>query len=88
MRPDFTNINITADAFAQPKAATAVPHGEDWLTPELIPVKPIYTKDDLQGMEHLDYVAGIPPFLRGPYSGHVRHASLDYPPVCRLLHRC
>jgi methylmalonyl-CoA mutase len=36
--------------------------------PELIPVKHIYTKDDLEGLEHLDYVAGIPPFLRGPYS--------------------
>ena len=36
--------------------------------PELIDVKPIYTKEDLQGMEHLDYVSGIPPFLRGPYS--------------------
>ena len=40
----------------------------DWQTPELIDVKPIYTKEDLQGMEHLDYVSGIPPFLRGPYS--------------------
>lgn len=39
------------------------------MTPELIPVKPIYTKEDLEGMEHLNYVAGIPPFLRGPYSG-------------------
>ena len=70
MRPDFNSINITADAFsATAKAAPAVGKTEEWLTPELIPVKPIYTKDDLQGMEHLDYVAGLPPFLRGPYSG-------------------
>ncbi len=70
MRPDFNSINITADAFsATAKAAPAVGKNEEWLTPELIPVKPIYTKDDLQGMEHLDYVAGLPPFLRGPYSG-------------------
>ncbi|HBJ77287.1 MAG TPA: methylmalonyl-CoA mutase, partial [Porphyromonadaceae bacterium] len=41
----------------------------DWLTPEQIPVKGIYTKKDLEGMEHLDFVAGLPPFLRGPYSG-------------------
>ena len=67
MKPNFKNIDITADAFNAPKAS--VPAGEEWLTPELIPVKPIYTKDDLQGMEHLNYVAGIPPFLRGPYSG-------------------
>ncbi|KPK87657.1 MAG: methylmalonyl-CoA mutase [Bacteroides sp. SM23_62_1] len=39
-----------------------------WFTPEHIPVKSVYTRDDLAGMEHLDYAAGIPPFLRGPYS--------------------
>ena len=36
--------------------------------PEHINVKPVYTKEDLEGMEHLNYVAGIPPYLRGPYS--------------------
>jgi methylmalonyl-CoA mutase len=40
----------------------------DWKTPEHINVKPVYTKEDLEGMEHLNYVAGIPPYLRGPYS--------------------
>ncbi len=40
----------------------------DWITPEQIPVKPVYTKEDLEGMEHLNYAAGIPPYLRGPYS--------------------
>ena len=39
-----------------------------WETPERIPVKSVYTADDLKGMEHLNYAAGIPPFLRGPYS--------------------
>lgn len=39
-----------------------------WRTPEKIPVKPVYTAEDLAGMEHLDYAAGIPPYLRGPYS--------------------
>ena len=68
MKPDFKNIDILADAFSAPATAPAAA-GEDWLTPELIPVKPIYTKSDLEGMEHLDYVAGLPPFLRGPYSG-------------------
>ena len=41
---------------------------KDWLTPEKIPVKSVYSSDDLEGMEHLDYAAGLPPFLRGPYS--------------------
>jgi len=40
-----------------------------WLTNEGIPIKSVYSKKDLEGMEHLDYAAGIPPFLRGPYSG-------------------
>ncbi len=31
--------------------------------------KGFYSKDDLEGMEHLDYAAGLPPYLRGPYSG-------------------
>jgi methylmalonyl-CoA mutase len=42
---------------------------KDWLTPERIPIKSVYTKDDLAGMEHLNYAAGLPPFLHGPYSG-------------------
>ncbi len=64
MKPNFKDINIK-----QVSASKVVgPNTADWQTPELIDVKPIYTKEDLQGMEHLDYVSGIPPFLRGPYS--------------------
>jgi methylmalonyl-CoA mutase len=40
-----------------------------WNTPEQIPIKPVYTKEDLDGMEHLNYAAGLPPYLRGPYCG-------------------
>ncbi|MFI3281003.1 MAG: methylmalonyl-CoA mutase [Rikenellaceae bacterium] len=40
----------------------------DWQTPEQIPVKGVYSAEDLAGMEHLNYAAGIAPFLRGPYS--------------------
>jgi methylmalonyl-CoA mutase len=42
---------------------------KDWVTPERIPIKSAYTKDDLAGMQHLNYAAGLVPFLRGPYSG-------------------
>ena len=41
---------------------------EPWLTAEQIPVKGCYTAEDLEGMEHLNYAAGMAPFLRGPYS--------------------
>jgi methylmalonyl-CoA mutase len=64
MKPDFSKINIK-----QGTAATGKVNAEaNWLTPEQIPVKPVYTAADLQGMEHLNYAAGIAPFLRGPYS--------------------
>lgn len=71
MRPDFKNINIKKVA-GQPNGAAWQAKNKiekDWLTPEQIPVKPVYTKEDLEGMEHLNYAAGLPPFLRGPYSG-------------------
>ena len=67
MKPNFRNINIKE---VQPsKSCTCSCEQETWNTPEQIPVKPVYTKDDLEGMEHLNYASGIPPFLRGPYSG-------------------
>ena len=37
-----------------------------WQTPEGIAVKPLYTRDDLQGIDHLDSLPGIAPYLRGP----------------------
>ncbi len=39
-----------------------------WHTMEQIDVKPLYTDDDNQNFEHLEYTAGLPPFLRGPYA--------------------
>jgi methylmalonyl-CoA mutase len=38
------------------------------MTPEQIHVKGTYSAEDLEGMEHLSYAAGLPPYLRGPYS--------------------
>src|SRR5690554_2671133 len=70
MKPDFKNIDIKK-VFQQKESAEQASQNnvkKDWLTPELIPVKPLYTKEDLEGMEHLDYAAGVPPYLRGPYS--------------------
>jgi methylmalonyl-CoA mutase len=37
-----------------------------WQTPEGIPVKPLYTADDLTGLGHLDTLPGFAPFVRGP----------------------
>jgi len=63
MRPDFSKIDYRATV-----AHETFPHPEAWLSPEHIPIKPCYTSEDLEGLEHLEYAAGIPPFLCGPYS--------------------
>ncbi len=71
MKPDFKKINIQSDGFSTTDVAEWAEKNEikaDWLTPEQIPVKPVYTKEDLRDMEHLNYAAGLAPYLRGPYS--------------------
>ncbi|WP_321319170.1 methylmalonyl-CoA mutase [Labilibaculum sp.] len=71
MKPNFKDINIKSSQ----RAATTSQEWEkengiekSWMTPEQIPVKTAFNKEDLEGMEHLNYVSGLPPFLRGPYS--------------------
>lgn len=70
MRPDFTNVDFTTSKKQEPFSEweKQVNNSNDWLTAEQIPVKHAYGDSDLQGMEHLNYAAGIAPFLRGPYS--------------------
>jgi methylmalonyl-CoA mutase len=63
MRPDFSKIDWKV------KAKRGVAHEpEEWLSSEHIALKSFYTHADLAGLEHLEYAAGIPPYLRGPYS--------------------
>ena len=71
MRPNFKNVNIKAiskegTSFREWEKASGIT--KNWITPEQILVKPVYGPEDLEGMEHLNYAAGLPPFLRGPYS--------------------
>jgi methylmalonyl-CoA mutase len=72
MRPKFAEINFSQDFFKPEKpdvnTSTKEKIKPDWLTPEGIAVKPSYTSEDLKGLEHLHYSAGLPPYLRGPYS--------------------
>ncbi|HPF52590.1 MAG TPA: methylmalonyl-CoA mutase, partial [Draconibacterium sp.] len=70
MKPNFKDINIKAAAAQKDLGDWAAKNNikKDWITPEQIPVKPVYTKEDLEGMEHLNYAAGVAPYLRGPYS--------------------
>jgi len=71
MRPDFSKIDIRS------KPGRDIPFdewekqhgtGKSWLTAEQIILKPVYGNTDMQHLEHLNYAAGIPPFLRGPYA--------------------
>ena len=63
MRPDFSKIE-----FQPGMAHTVAQPVDEWLSLEHIPVKGFYTPEDLAGLEHLEYAAGVAPFLRGPYS--------------------
>ncbi|MGD8521568.1 MAG: methylmalonyl-CoA mutase [Desulfobacterales bacterium] len=38
----------------------------NWMTPEGIPVKPLYTAEDLEGLEHINSLPGFAPYVRGP----------------------
>ena len=71
MRPDFSKVDFRSagekrEPFRQWEQENHIE--KNWRTPEQIEVKPVYGKDDLAGMEHLNYAAGVAPFLRGPYS--------------------
>ena len=67
MRAKFSDLKY-AGAAAKCCSAKGCKENEPWVTPEHIAVKGTYTAEDLEGMEHLNYAAGIAPFLRGPYS--------------------
>ncbi|MBL7844187.1 MAG: methylmalonyl-CoA mutase [Cyclobacteriaceae bacterium] len=65
MRPDFSSLDITKLPLIERAKSTG---SESNLTAEGIPVKGRYDLTDLTEAEHLRYAAGLPPFLRGPYS--------------------
>lgn len=69
-RKNFNNIDIYAGIQEKNGQQWQKENGitASWRTPEQIDIQPVYTKEDLEGMEHLDFTAGIPPYLRGPYS--------------------
>ena len=68
MRAKFSELTYDAGQQKSCCASKGCGQVEPWLTAERIPVKGAYTAEDLEGMEHLNYAAGIAPFLRGPYS--------------------
>ncbi|NFV78797.1 methylmalonyl-CoA mutase [Magnetospirillum aberrantis] len=73
--PDFTKIALGSDTDSDFQAwrtrflaeTGKMPEEALWQTPELLDVKPLYTAADLAGLDHLDTLPGLAPFLRGPY---------------------
>lgn len=61
-RHDFQNTNYSKQTAEEHKATA------NWSTPEQIEVPNHFNKIEFSKLKHLDYVAGLPPYLRGPYS--------------------
>ncbi len=65
MKPDFSSLTYKK---ANKEDSSANSKKETWMTSEQIEVKDYFTKSDVENLEHLNFVAGIAPNLRGPYS--------------------
>ncbi len=62
-RKDISDLALPEEAFF------AIPGGKaTYETAEKIPIKDFYSATDLESVSHLDFGAGFPPFLRGPYA--------------------
>ncbi|MEZ7912290.1 MAG: methylmalonyl-CoA mutase [Propionivibrio sp.] len=63
--PDSSNLDDWKKA-----ASKSAPGGNvdalNWITSEGIVVKPLYTKQDVNGLPHTDTLPGLPPYIRGP----------------------
>src|SRR6187549_3800627 len=68
-KTDYTFSPATLEAWTK-AAAKSAPGGNlevlNWVTPDGITVKPLYTSADLQGLKHADTLPGFEPYLRGP----------------------
>ena len=60
--PDFATLS-----YSPPASGSAPVPAEPWQTPEGIPVKPLYTAEDREGLPFVATLPGIAPYLRGPY---------------------
>jgi methylmalonyl-CoA mutase len=76
-KPDFTKIELDLEAVETSKEEWQEQFEKEtgltleqaiWHTMEQIDVKPLYQKSDIRHCRHLDYMSGLPPFLRGPYA--------------------
>jgi methylmalonyl-CoA mutase len=61
--PDFTKIDFNS---FHPETKCETEHA--WESPEKIKVKGVYNDSDIGKVSHLNYVPGLPPYVRGPYA--------------------
>ena len=61
-RHNFNNTTYTPSESQKTEAKNT------WQTPEQIEVPDRFSADDIKNLKHLDFAAGLPPYLRGPYS--------------------
>jgi len=75
--PNFAEIDLKIDSDQIPKEEWEKEIHEETgslqedfstITMEKIPLKPLYTNENIERLQHIDYMSGLPPFLRGPYS--------------------
>ena len=63
MKPDFSKIKVNPTPQIQPKTTQV-----NWESPERISIKSAYDEKDVEGLESANFIAGQPPYLRGPYA--------------------
>jgi methylmalonyl-CoA mutase len=63
MKPDSKNTEF----YLNPSDLDSTEVGQVFDTPEGIPVAADNYKAEIEDLEHIDFVSGLPPFLRGPY---------------------
>lgn len=67
MKPDFSTISFNSHT---PSPVNGKDHATNnvWKSAETINIEPVYTEKDLKDLPHINFAAGIPPYLRGPYA--------------------
>jgi methylmalonyl-CoA mutase len=66
--PDAPEGGLAAWRARVEREGAQQPEALSWQTPEQLPVKPLYTADDLSAVDHVDGLPGIAPYVRGPYA--------------------
>jgi methylmalonyl-CoA mutase len=65
--PNFAQVPLDPPATGKPAATATAPEAPVWETPEGIAVKPVFTDADTAGLDFIDGLPGIAPYVRGPY---------------------